>query len=137
MALAAVGLLAVAGCLGHATPPQTVPTGPAGPTTNPVPASSSAPPPPVQPPATKVLFGLDADSLALQQADGLAPHYSTLWVGLWNLGLGWRDTDVQLRQLRAAGVTPAIQLYYWDDQLSPRCIESGCGGRSEKRVTTL
>jgi hypothetical protein len=88
---------------------------------------------PLTPPSgleTTVLFGLDAGSLAAQRAHGLTPAYASLWVGVWNLDKGWRDTDAQLRELRSLGITPAVHFYYWGDTLSPACLESGCNGKT-------
>jgi hypothetical protein len=76
-------------------------------------------------------FGLDADSLPVQLANGITPDYSTIWIGPWNLEKGWLEPDRQFIVLRAANVTPAIQLYYWGDDLSPGCLRDGCHGKDQ------
>ncbi|MHB8633282.1 MAG: hypothetical protein ACYDBQ_04840 [Thermoplasmatota archaeon] len=73
-----------------------------------------------------VRFGMDADSVAQQSAAGAAPDYGTLWIGPWTLSSGWGGPDAQLDTLRAQGVTPAIQFYYWGDDISQACITNGC-----------
>ena len=103
--------------------PEPPPMGP------PLPPGPPAPPSP-PPPSTPMRFGLDAGSLALQLEQGVQPDYATIWIGPWNLEKGWRDPALQLAALRAANVTPAIHLYYWGDDISPACLESGCKGKS-------
>lgn len=125
-ALAAIVILGSAAWAGPALP--AAPSGAAPP------APSLGPPLPALPPAAPagppMRFGLDAGSLALQLEEGVRPDYATLWIGVWNLEKGWRDPALQLAALHAANVTPAIQLYYWGDDLSPACLESGCNGKS-------
>lgn len=83
-------------------------------------------------------FGLDADSHQQQEAAGLTPDYQVLWVGVWNLQKGWRDTDAQLRRLHEANLTPAIQFYYWGDDMAPSCLQqSGCAGKDLAGWTRL
>ena len=33
--------------------------------------------------------------------------------------------------MRAAGVTPAVHFYYWGDDISPSCVESGCWSKAQ------
>jgi hypothetical protein len=93
------------------------------------------PPPPIaQAPAPQVpamAFGGDVGSVAEQARLGAPLDYATIWIGAWNLQLGWNDPDRQLRALREGNVTPAIHFYYWGDDLSPRCLEEGCAGKSQ------
>lgn len=71
-------------------------------------------------------FGMDSRSIGKQSAAGVKPDYGTIWVGPWVLKDGWYHTDRQLDNMRAKGVTPAIHLYYWGDDISKDCIENGC-----------
>lgn len=72
-------------------------------------------------------FGIDADGVAGMTALGAKSDYATLWVGPWTLAAGgWSGPDGQLAALRTAGVTPAVHLYYWGDDITPSCIENGC-----------
>jgi hypothetical protein len=81
------------------------------------------------PAASGLRFGIDAASVQRFTAAAGAPDYATLWVGKWNLDLGWRDTDLALQALRAANVTPAIHFYYWGDDIRPDCFTVGCNGK--------
>lgn len=81
------------------------------------------------PAATGLRFGIDAASVERFSAAAGAPDYATLWVGKWNLDLGWRDTDKALQALRAANVTPAVHFYYWGDDIQPDCFTVGCNGK--------
>lgn len=81
-------------------------------------------------PAAGLRFGIDAASIeAFRQRTGAAPDYATLWVGKWNLDHGWRGTDRGLEAIRQEGVTPAIQFYYWGDDISKDCLAYGCDGK--------
>lgn len=71
-------------------------------------------------------YGLDSSSTLILSKEGLTTPYGALWVGPWTLVNGWGGTDSRLDQLRAAGVTPYVQFYYWGDDLSPSCLENGC-----------
>ena len=73
-----------------------------------------------------VAFGMDADSVAAQNAAGVTPDYATFWIGPWTLSSGWGGPDAQLDQMKSAGVTPAIHFYYWGDDISSSCVENGC-----------
>ncbi|HEV8359217.1 MAG TPA: PKD domain-containing protein [Candidatus Thermoplasmatota archaeon] len=73
-----------------------------------------------------LLVGMDTASLQGQTDAGVKPDYASFWVGVWNLKYGWGGPDVELDKARAAGVTPAIQFYYWGDDISPTCLEAGC-----------
>lgn len=82
---------------------------------------------PTAAPATApVAFGMDAASMAAQAAAGVKADYGTFWVGPWTLASGWGGPDAQLAAMKAAGVTPAIHFYYWGDDISPSCVETGC-----------
>jgi hypothetical protein len=76
-------------------------------------------------------FGADAASVMEHATLGVPLDYGTLWVGVWTLRWGWSEPDRQLRALREANVTPAIHFYYWGDDISPRCLEQGCAGKSQ------
>lgn len=81
-------------------------------------------------PAPGMRFGIDASAIARFEADaGAKPDYGTLWVGRWNNEKGWRGTDSGLAQMRDAGVTPAIHLWYWGDDIRPSCLDVGCNGK--------
>lgn len=89
------------------------------------------PPDPGTDPATgpnepPVAFGMDAGSLAEQRAAGFDPDYATLWLGPWTLVHGWGGPDRTLERLVREGVTPAVHLYYWGDDISPACLQNGC-----------
>src|ERR1041385_4509998 len=140
-AVAFVVLLVLAGCAGPPGAPR--PAGPTwgtgagatgearrGLTDGPEPVGPPRPGP-VSPANTTLGFGLDAGSLAVQQAQGVHAGYATIWVGVWDLEKGWLVPDAQLATLRAAGVTPAIQLFYWGDDLAPACFgPAGCNGKT-------
>jgi hypothetical protein len=76
--------------------------------------------------APAMAFGMDAASVPAQSAAGVKPDYGTMWIGPWTLSSGWGGPDNTLTALKNAGVTPAIHFYYWGDDISPRCVESGC-----------
>ena len=71
-------------------------------------------------------MGIEADAVGILSSQGVHVTYGTVWVGAWNLELGWRDTEEELRDLAAANVTPLVQFYYWGDELSPQCFQQGC-----------
>src|SRR5438045_3202356 len=72
-------------------------------------------------------FGMDAaaSSVQAQVAAGVKPDYGVLWIGPWTTSSGWGGPDDTMARLKAAGVTPAIHFYYWGDDISPPCVESG------------
>lgn len=74
-------------------------------------------------------FGIDAGSVGRFAQEAGNPDYATVWVGKWNLDVGWRDTDLALVALREANVTPAIHFYYWGDDMQPACFSMGCNGK--------
>lgn len=83
------------------------------------------------PAARGMRFGIDAPSTErFAERAGTPPDYATLWVGRWTLQHGWRETDQALRDLRAAGVTPAVHFWYWGDDLRPECFTTGCNGKT-------
>jgi hypothetical protein len=92
--------------------------------------NASAPPASPTPAAATMAFGADASSVAALASQGIPADYGTLWVGAWTLRWGWDAPDAALRALRAANVTPAVQLYYWGDDLTQGCLEQGCNGKS-------
>lgn len=71
-------------------------------------------------------MGIEGDAVEALASHGIRVMYGTVWVGAWNLELGWRDTEEELRRLVAADVTPLVQFYYWGDELSPQCYQHGC-----------
>lgn len=71
-------------------------------------------------------FGLDAYSLHTQAGLGAVADYGTLWIGAWIEQSGWVIPEARLAAMRDAGVTPAIHLYYWGDDISRACFEDGC-----------
>ncbi len=75
---------------------------------------------------SRIAFGMDAGSIEAQRAGGFDPDLGTLWLGPWTLEHGWRGVDAKLREMASQNVTPAVHLYYWGDDLSPRCLEAGC-----------
>ncbi len=92
-----------------------------------VPVPGEPGPEPTAPGSSSTLaFGMDAGSIEHQRAAGFDPDLGTLWLGPWTLEHGWRDVDADLRQMASENVTPAVHLYYWGDDLSPRCLEEGC-----------
>lgn len=76
--------------------------------------------------ADAVLFGMDAGSIDAQTAAGVAPDIGTFWVGPWTLTSGWGGPDGQMRSMRDQGITPALHLYYWGDDISQSCLQNGC-----------
>jgi hypothetical protein len=82
-------------------------------------------------PATGMRFGIDAGSVDRFSERAGAPDYATIWVGKWTLDRGWKNTDVQLTKLRDQGVTPAVHLYYWGDDLGGNCLWNGCNGKDQ------
>src|SRR5581483_1079083 len=100
------------------------------------PGGSTSPSPnatPEVPPVTfgsgGVGFGFDAGSLSVQKEAGLQPQFATIWIGPWDSKQGWLQPDRQLAELHAQGVTPAVHLYYWGDDLAPSCLAVGCHGK--------
>ncbi|MGQ0536223.1 MAG: hypothetical protein ACT4PT_09135, partial [Methanobacteriota archaeon] len=87
---------------------------------SPVPGAAAAPA------ASPLKFGMDVASVADQTNAGVAPDYGSFWVGVWNEKSGWGWVDTNLDRLRAAGVTPMVQFYYWGDDISSSCVENGC-----------
>src|SRR4029077_12041815 len=39
-----------------------------------------------------------------------------------------RGTDAALQELHAANVTPAVQFWYWGDDMASDCLTVGCDG---------
>lgn len=119
-------------------PPAQPPQGNGNQTPSSTASTSPSTPGPLRPPsAPAIKYGLDAASLELQQRLGFTPDYATIWIGPWNLEKGWREPDGLLRQLHANNVTPAIHFYYWAEDLSPRCLEEGCNGKSREKWAVL
>lgn len=79
-----------------------------------------------------VRFGMDAASVQAQAAAGVKPDYGVLWIGPWTVSSGWGGPDDMMARLRAAGVTPAIHFYYWGDDITPSCVETGCWSPAQK-----
>jgi hypothetical protein len=52
--------------------------------------------------------------------------YGSIWAGAWNQRWGWGGIEEQLNTAKATGVTPVIQWWYWGDDITPACVESGC-----------
>ena len=75
-------------------------------------------------------FGIDAGGAHDFSRLAGSPDYGTMWVGAWNLDVGWRGTETALAGLAAINVTPAIQVYYWGNDIRPSCFEVGCNGKS-------
>lgn len=90
------------------------------------PGDDAPTPPAPAPPQDRIAFGMDAGSIQAQRAAGFEPDLATLWLGPWNLKHGWEVPDEKLRTMAREGITPAVHLYYWGDDLSPRCLEQGC-----------
>lgn len=88
-------------------------------------------------PTIPMRFGLDGPSIAKAQAAGLAPDYGTVWIGHWTEHWGWKDADIAFAQLRDAGVAPAVQLYYWGDDIHSRCFTEGCNGKTMQGWSAL
>jgi hypothetical protein len=82
-------------------------------------------------PATGMRFGIDAGSVERFSEHAGPPDYATLWVGKWTLTHGWKNTDAQLTRLRDQGVTPAVHLYYWGDDIGYDCLWNGCNGKDQ------
>lgn len=76
-----------------------------------------------------IRFGMDAASAQEQRDAGVPPDYGTLWVGVWNLKSGWQGTTSTLERLIGDGIVPAIQFYYWGDDLSAGCLKNGCDSK--------
>src|SRR5687768_14384757 len=73
---------------------------------------------------TPVKFGMDAGSVSAQSTAGVKPNYGSLWIGPWTLSSGWGGPDAQLAKLKASGVTPVVQFYYWGNDISRSCIQN-------------
>jgi hypothetical protein len=72
-------------------------------------------------------IGFDANSIKRARELGLPVAYGSLWAGAWNQERYSMDGIThQLDAARDAGVTPVIQWWYWGDDLSPECVQSGC-----------
>jgi hypothetical protein len=76
-----------------------------------------------------VQFGFDARSIDRARSLGMPIAYASTWAGSWNQKWGWDGIEDDLRQARAAGVVPVVQWWYWGDDISPSCLESGCQDR--------
>jgi hypothetical protein len=77
--------------------------------------------------AEPVRFGFDANSIVRARSLGMPVAYGSLWAGAWNQErYGWGGIRTQLETAKASGVTPVIQWWYWGDDLSPTCVDSGC-----------
>jgi expansin (peptidoglycan-binding protein) len=71
-------------------------------------------------------FGMGSGNIEAQQAASVKPDYATYWVGAWTLESGWGGANSYFEYARSNGVTPAVHLYYWGDDISPECVENGC-----------
>jgi hypothetical protein len=75
--------------------------------------------------AAPVRFGMDLGSIQQQGEAGARPDYGMVWIGAWNNN-SFGGPNAQLDQAYLQGVTPAIQFYYWGDDISQACVEKGC-----------
>jgi hypothetical protein len=83
------------------------------------------------PPAPGMRFGIDAGSVDRFSEHAGPPDYATVWIGKWTLDHGWKNTDAQLTRLRDQGVTPAVHLWYWGDDMGRSCLWNGCNGKDQ------
>lgn len=83
-----------------------------------------------------VAYGIDAYG-ARHLPGGVKPNYGTIWIGAWTAHSGWNYLDGEVAALRDAGITRAIQFYYWGDDISQACLEQGCAGKSKAQWFTL
>ncbi|MBI2013316.1 MAG: hypothetical protein HYS87_00550 [Candidatus Colwellbacteria bacterium] len=76
--------------------------------------------------ADSVKFGMDINSIDVQESSGIKPDYGMFWIGSWTLSSGWGGPDKLLETAVKKGVSPVIQFYYWGDDISINCVENGC-----------
>lgn len=81
--------------------------------------------------------GVDADSLTQMKNAGATPQYGQTWVGRWMQTYGWSGFESDLRNMKAAGVTPVVMWYYYGDSISPNCVEHGCDGRTKSEWDSM
>ena len=74
-----------------------------------------------------VKFGFNAESVEKARDLRLPITYSTIWAGAWNQEkYGWGGIRTMLKTAKTNELTPVIQWWYWGDDLSPTCVQSGC-----------
>jgi hypothetical protein len=74
----------------------------------------------------RVQFGFDTKSVQRARGLEMPVAYGSTWAGAWNQKWGWNGVEEDLRAAKAAGVTPVVQWWYWGDDISPSCVETGC-----------
>lgn len=92
-------------------------------------ASSSQDPGPRMVPAPPMRFGMGLWHLEMQREHGIQPDLGQAWAGAWNLHQGWGPIDRHLDTARETNITPVIQVFYWGNDISKRCLQHGCDGR--------
>lgn len=85
--------------------------------------------------APPLKHGMDYGSMKRAIELGLKPDYASYWIGPWTRN-DWNGVNAYLNATRAAGVTPFIQWYYWGDDISPSCVENGCGSALHSTLKT-
>lgn len=74
-------------------------------------------------------FGIDVESLDRAHKKGLDFSFGALWAGGWTQKYGWNGIEDKLRIAKKHDATPVITWWYWGDDISPRCVASGCRDR--------
>ena len=82
-------------------------------------------------------MGVDADSVDVMKSAGATPQYAQTWAGHWMEIYGWGGFESDLRNMKAAGVTPVVMWYYYGDSISPNCVEYGCDGRTKSEWNAM
>lgn len=80
-------------------------------------------------PAPPMRFGMGLWHLGMQHEHGVEPDLGQTWAGAWNLYQGWDPVDRHLETARENNITPVIQVFYWGNDLSKRCLQHGCEAR--------
>lgn len=74
-------------------------------------------------------LGFDNRSVQRARSLGVSVSYGSTWAGSWNQKWGWGGIEQELQQARSTGVTAVIPWLYWNDDISPACVENGCTDR--------
>ncbi len=86
-------------------------------------------------PAPPMRFGMGLWHLEMQREHGIDPDLGQTWAGAWNLYQGWGPVDRHLEIARENNITPVIQVFYWGNDLSKKCLQHGCEGRGGMQLS--
>jgi len=85
--------------------------------------------PPASASSDALRFGMAVRNVDALVVAGAEPDMAVFWVGPWMHVYGWGGFDRALDDAVRKGVTPVIHFWYWGDDISASCVQSGCTNR--------